>query len=164
MADNPARSRRRGGWRDPLGDAEYHALGQFRRSFREFMAFSESGAYEHDISGQQHQALLAIRAHSGPEPMSIGELADCLMIKILSAVGLVDRMVERGLVVRLVSEADRRRVLLSLTREGQVILSEISVKNLGRLSETGKILSELIRTVRRLERRGLWARRGEKDD
>lgn len=156
MTRSPGRSTRSPEPGDPLSDAEYRALGEFRRGLREFFSYSESGAAEHDISSQQHQALLAIRAHTGPEAMSVGELAECLMIKHHSAVGLVDRMVEGGLVVRLESQVDRRRVLLGLTPEGRRILSAISLRNLERLSSTGKVLSSLVRTVRRLERRGLW--------
>jgi DNA-binding MarR family transcriptional regulator len=151
-----AKSRDGGGWKDPLGEAEYKALGDFRRAVREFLQFSAEGADEFEISAQQHQALLAIRAHTGPEPISVGELADCLLIKHHSAVGLVDRMVERGIVARIESLADKRRVLLELTPEGRRMLSEISVRNLGRLHETSRTLGGISRTVRRLERRGLW--------
>lgn len=143
-------------WTDPLGELEYRALGEFRRALREFLAYSEDGAEEHGLSPQQHQALLAIRAHWGPEPMSIGELAERLLVKHHSAVGLVDRMAERGLISRVASPADRRRVLLELTPEARRILSEISVRNLARLKDTSRSLSAVVRNVRRLERRGLW--------
>lgn len=152
-----SQSKRGGGgdrtWTDPLGDAEYRALGEFRQALRDFLAYSEAGAEEHGLSAQQHQALLAIRSDWGPSPMSIGELADCLLIKHHSAVGLVDRMAERGLISRFVSPTDRRRVLLQLTPEGFRILSDISVRNLARLSEASRSLSAVVRNVRRLERR-----------
>src|ERR1700758_132311 len=96
-----------------LEAADYQSLGEFRRAIRDFLAFSEESAREQGVTAQQHQALLAIRAHIGPEAMSIGELADCLLIKNHSAVGLVARLVERSLVKRHASENDRRRVLLT---------------------------------------------------
>src|SRR5206468_1967639 len=68
---------------------DYRSLGEFRRAIREFLAFSEESARGHGVTAQQHQALLAIKAHDGVEPMSIGELAESLMIKNHSAVGLV---------------------------------------------------------------------------
>lgn len=149
----------RDGFEDPLGDPEYKALGDFRRAVREFLAFSEQGAADRGLTSQQHQALLAVRAHTGPEPISIGELAQCLMIRPHSAAGLVGRMEDAGLLERIESLADRRRVLLGLTPNGARLLSEISVRNVAQLSATMRIVSVLLRTMRSLERRGLWARK-----
>jgi DNA-binding MarR family transcriptional regulator len=129
---------------------DYRALGQFRRAMREFLAFSEDGASAFGITSQQHQALLAIRAHPGDEPMSIGELAACLMIKNHSAIGLVARLMERDLVSRHTSEDDRRRIDLELRPLGVEILEAISVRNLRQLNETAEILAGILSTVRRI--------------
>ena len=136
-----------------LTDAEYIALGEFRHSMRQFLQFSEAGAQEHGITSQQHQALLAIRAHAGPEAMTGGEVAECLLIKNHSSVELVARMAERKLIDRQGSSEDRRRVLLRLLPAGEEVLEAISVRNLRQLSETGDILARILRTVRRLHRR-----------
>ncbi len=133
-----------------LTDAEYKALGQFRRAMREFLAFSEQSARQHGLTSQQHQALLAIRSHGGPEAMSIGELAECLMIRNHTAVELVGRLVERDLVVRRQSPDDRRRVLLELTAGAAATLGAISIGNITQLAETAEILAELVRAVRRI--------------
>jgi DNA-binding MarR family transcriptional regulator len=137
-----------------LGDAHYRALGELRRAIRAFLAFSDEGARGHGLTSQQHQALLAIRAHAGPRPMSVGELADSLLIKSHSAVGLVTRLEERDLVARATSAEDRRRALLELRPHGAELLEAISVRNLRQLGEVAEILEDLTRTVRRLERRG----------
>lgn len=152
-ADRKARSAR-------LSDAEYMALGEFRWSMRQFLQFSEEGAREQGISSQQHQALLAIRSHSGPEAMTIGGLAERLLIKNHSALELVARMAENGLVERCVSEEDRRRVLLRLLPRGAEILETISLRNLGQLNETAAILAEILETVRRLDLGGALAKPG----
>jgi DNA-binding MarR family transcriptional regulator len=136
--------------RPKITAADYQALGRFRRAMREFLAFSEDGARAHGITSQQHQALLAIRAHPGPDPISIGELADCLMIKNHSAVGLVSRLVERRLVSRHAAEDDRRRIDLELRPLGAQILEAISVRNLRQLNETAEILAGILNTVRRM--------------
>jgi DNA-binding MarR family transcriptional regulator len=130
----------------------YRPIGEFRRVLREFLAFSEAGAREHGLTSQQHQALLAIKSHAGAGPMTISELAECLLIKTHSAVGLVARLVERGLVERRVSSVDRRRVQLILTPQGEDVLEAISVKNLDQLEGVAKILDELLQTARRLQR------------
>jgi DNA-binding MarR family transcriptional regulator len=141
-----------------LTDAEYAALGQFRWSMRQFLQFSEEGARELGISSQQHQALLAIRSHSGPEALTVGGLAERLFIKNHSALELVARMAENGLVERAISDEDRRRVLLRILPRGVEILETISLRNLGQLNETAEILADVLDTVRRLDESGAWAK------
>jgi len=136
-----------------LADAEYRAIGDFRRSLREFLAFSDNAARENGLTSQQHQALLAIRSHGGPEPMSISVLADCLLIRNHSAVGLVARLVERDLVERRESPEDRRRVLLKLRPAGTTALERISQMNLGEYRRTADYLSKVLRRVRALNPR-----------
>ena len=140
--------------RHKLTDAEYVALGEFRWSMRQFLQFSDEGAREQGISAQQHQALLAIRSHTGPEAMTIGGLAERLLIKNHSALELVARMAERDLVERRLSEEDRRRILVHIRRRGVGILQDMSLPNLRQLSETADILAEILETVRRLDRGG----------
>ena len=136
---------------------EYRALGAFRHALREFLAFSEAGSRALGLTPQQHQALLAVRAHVGPEPMSIGELAECLLIKNHSAVGLVARLMDRGLLIRAPSTFDRRRVVLSLTPEAVEMVETISRNNLGELNRASNSFRDLMGALRRLEADGLWA-------
>lgn len=133
-----------------LGDAEYKAIGDFRRALREFLEFSDNAARQAGLTSQQHQALLAIRSYSGYGAMSIGELADCLMIRNHSAVGLVARLVERGLVQREESREDRRRVLLKLQPQGAELLQQVSLMNIGEYRRTADHLSQVLRRVRAL--------------
>jgi DNA-binding MarR family transcriptional regulator len=138
---------------EPLSDRDYQALGAFRSAMREFLAFSEEGAEEQGLTSQQHQALLAIRTHTGGEAMTIGELANCLLIKHHSAIGLIARLIEGGFVDRRPSEIDRRRVLVALTMKGSAALEKISVRNLGQLKLAARILQQVSQTARALEPR-----------
>lgn len=133
----------------PLTADDYQALGEFRRAIRQFLAFSEEGARAHGLTSQQHQALLAIKVHRGPDPISIGDLAQSLLIKNHSAVELVARLIERDLVSRRDDEADRRRVVLDLRPRGADILETISRRNLGQLRQGADILAEIIEAARR---------------
>lgn len=137
-----------------LTDEDYAALGAFRHALRRFMAFSEAGAREHGLTAQQHQALLAIRTHGGPEPMSIGELAECLLIKNHSAVGLVGRLQDRGLVMRRMSAGDRRRVLLEITPDAERMLATISRSNLAELKSSAETFRNLLGALRDIDERG----------
>ena len=137
-----------------LTDADFHALGAFRLALRRFLAFSESSVAEEGLTPQQHQAILAIRVHEGPEAMSIGELADNLAIKNHSAVGLVGRLMARGLVTREPAPGDRRRVLLKLTPPAEALLETISRRNLGELRTQAGAFADLLTTLKRLEKGG----------
>ena len=152
--ENSGANRRRRFRQAGLTDADYAALGEFRRAIREFLAVSQEGAANHGLTAQQHQALLAIRAHAGPEPMTIGELAERLMIKSHSAVGLVTRLEERDLVLRRACEDDRRKALLELRPRGAEVLEAISLRNLRQIGRAAETLEDVVKTVRQLDRRG----------
>ena len=105
---------------ESITGSDYEALAEFRYQIRKFLHFSERAAREAGIEPQQHQLLLAIRGFTGPaEPPSIGILAERLQIQHHSAVELVDRLVERGLVARSRGPSDRRQVLVHLTPRGE---------------------------------------------
>jgi len=148
----PSPSKAKPSDKDALSADDYRALGDFRFAIRQFLAFSEEGAKSHGLSSQQHQALLAIKAHPGPDPMSIGDLAASLLIKNHSAVELVARLVERDLVSRRDADADRRRVILSLRPLGAEVLEAISRRNLERLNDGADILVGIIEAARRAAR------------
>jgi DNA-binding MarR family transcriptional regulator len=56
-----------------------------------------------------------------------------MLLKHHSTVELVDRLVELDLVSRQPDEADRRRVLLSLTTKGKRLLTKLSAAHLEEL-------------------------------
>lgn len=137
--------------RRDLTIADYQALGAFRHALRKFLAFSAAGAEAQGLTIQQHQALLAIKAHPGPDAMSVGELAQSLLIKNHSAGELVGRLAERGLAERRPSPEDRRRVLLAITPQGEVVLEVISRSNLGKLKRSVPAFADLLRALDELE-------------
>jgi DNA-binding MarR family transcriptional regulator len=142
----PRRSARR-----KLTTSDYQALGAFRHALRRFLAFSEAGSSAMGLTPQQHQALLAVRAHTGSEAMTIGELAECLLIRNHSALGLADRLIEKGLLSRAASPQDRRRVLLYLTDAGAQQLETISRSNIGQLQSALPVFADLLRALDHFE-------------
>src|SRR5882672_6919211 len=99
-----------------LTKADYELLAAFRYALRKFLGFSEDAAIENGIRPQQYQVLLAIEGFPGRNWVTMGELAEQMRIAHHSAVGMVDRMEGLGLVKRVSSEHDRRRVQISVTR------------------------------------------------
>jgi DNA-binding MarR family transcriptional regulator len=116
---------------------DYRALAEFRHQIRCFLRFSEEAARAAGLEPQQHQALLALKGLPAAREPTIRALAEQLQIRHHSAVELVDRLVERGLVLRERGGADRRQVLLALTAAGDELLCELSVHHLAELHTVG---------------------------
>ena len=133
--------------RPPITDAEYKSLAGFRYALRRFFAFSEEVAVSVGLTPQQYQALLAIRAHDAAEPMSVGDLAGQLMIRHHSAVGLVDRLEARGLVVRQDNERDRRVVCLVLTMRGDSLLKSLAATHRQELLRMRSEMTSLLESL-----------------
>lgn len=118
----------------------YHALGEFRYQLRRFLRFSEQAARAAGLEPQQHQLLLAIKGLPEGEEPTIGSLAERLQLRHHSAVELVDRSVQRGLVQRVRGKRDQRRVLLRVTAKGEKLLRELSLHHRDVLRESAPTL------------------------
>jgi DNA-binding MarR family transcriptional regulator len=103
--------------RAALSDADYAGLLAFRDQLRRFLHWSEQQALASDITPAQYQLLLAIRGHAGGAP-TIGDVADHLLLRHNSVVGLVDRAVAANLVERRPDQESQRVVRLRLTPLG----------------------------------------------
>jgi DNA-binding MarR family transcriptional regulator len=128
---------------------DYQALAQFRYQFRKFLSFSEAAAQKAGLTPQQHQALLAIKGFSGPEPVSVGDLAQFLLVRHHTAVELVDRMTKLGLLSRTADDEDSRRVLVNLTRKGEQRLRTLSKIHFEELVSAGPALARILQSFRR---------------
>ena len=131
----------------PVTAEDYEALAAFRRALRRFLAFSEDAARTSGLTAQHHQAILAIKGHPGGGPISVGDLADHLLIRHNSAVELIDRLVRANLVVRSETAEDRRRVALSLTPRAETILAQLSAAHLEELSHSKELLIKLLARI-----------------
>jgi DNA-binding MarR family transcriptional regulator len=122
------------------GVTNYRALEEFRYQIRRFLHFSEEAAKVHGLEPQQHQMLLAIRALDEREGTTIGRLAERLLIRHHSAVGLVDRLEEGRLVKRVRGGEDRRQVRVQLTLKGGARLQRLSEAHREELRHSGPLL------------------------
>lgn len=125
---------------------DYKALARFRYQLRRFLSFSEDAAQKAGLTPQQHQALLAIKGFSSPDPISVGELAQFLLIRHHTAVELMDRMARLGLLKRVVDDSDSRRVLLKLTSKGELRLRTLSKIHFEELRSASPALSRILRS------------------
>ncbi|MGY2049801.1 MarR family winged helix-turn-helix transcriptional regulator [Methylobacterium sp. JK268] len=134
-----------------LSRAQYAALAAFRFRLRQFLAFSEAAALAAGLPPQQHQALLAVAGHAGPEAPHVGLVAEQLLIAPHSAAELVARMVEADLLAKTRGREDRRRMELALTPRAEALLARLSAAH---LEELRTLEPALIRALGRLTREG----------
>jgi DNA-binding MarR family transcriptional regulator len=128
----------------------YETLAEFRYALRCFLRFSENAAETAGLTLQQHQAMLFIIGYPGREQVTIGELAERLQIRHHSAVGLVDRLEEQGLVKRLQDNQDRRQVFISLTDKGIGVLKGLASIHREELRHLGPQLCSMLEQITNL--------------
>lgn len=81
---------------------------------------------EFGLTVQQYNILRILRGQY-PSPATVNLLKERMLDKMSDASRLVDRLLEKGLLVRKSCEIDRRRVDITITQEGLDILSKIDV-------------------------------------
>ena len=123
-----------------LSQSDYERLAAFRHLLRRFLVFSQDAAEKSGLTAQQHQALLAIKGFPGRDFVTTGELAERLCIRHHSAVGMVDRLEIKELVVRRIGGIDRRQVLVQLTPAAEGILMGLSLAHKAEIERLSPLL------------------------
>lgn len=134
--------------RTRITDADYARLLAVRTRLRTFEHWSADQAAAMGLTASQHQLLLAIRGHGGLEGPTIGEVADYLLVRHNTAVELVNRTQELGLIDRSRDDVDHRVVRLTLTDEGLSRLNALSAEHIEELARLATVVDELIDTLR----------------
>ena len=108
-----------------LKDEDFRTLAAVRAAIRGFAHFTEKVLQGAGLTPQQHQVLVSLCAAEGGE-LSIGELANKLMLRQHSVSGLADRLEALGLVDRARGKEDRRIVVLRLTDKARALMGSLS--------------------------------------
>ena len=137
-----------------LATRDYAQLAAFRHALRGFLRFSEAAAADAGLTSQHYQAMLILRACPEEGSLTIIDLAQQLMIKHNSAVGLVDRLAEEKLIVRERASGDRRKVELRLTGRGRQVLAKLAAMHADELQRVGPILKRFFAQLSRPDRLG----------
>lgn len=130
-----------------LTKRHYETLAAWRHALRRFLHFSQDAARSAGIPPQQHQVLLVIKGFPDRDYATVGEVAERLQLKHHSAVGILNRLSERGLVQRRVSAADRRRIEIRLTTRGEALLQKLSSAHLRELRQLRPELERLLELI-----------------
>ena len=124
-------------------DADYRTLAAVRAELRNFAHFTEQVVQSVGLTTRQHQVLIALRA-SDDEEMTIGELAEALILKPHSVSGLADRLVALDLVERIRGTRDRRSVVLRLTPHAEKLMGSLARTHSDELKRIRPLLISLL--------------------
>ncbi|KAA6484559.1 MarR family transcriptional regulator [Agrobacterium rhizogenes] len=129
---------------ETLSQADYEALATLRYTLRKFMDFSTSAAHQEGLPPQQHQALLAIKGNPPGEAMTIGMLAERLLIAPHTATELVGRLIDAGYVTRHPDPVDKRRQTLQLAEKSEDVLRRLSAIHLQEIRDMAPELIDIL--------------------
>ena len=107
-----------------------------------------------DITSQQFNILRILRG-SFPQPLSTLQIRERMLEKMSDTSRIVDRLIAKGLVKKVVCKNDRRLVDVIITDKGKKLLERLDTRQdeidgiLGNLSEKdANILSDLLDKIR----------------
>ncbi|HUO72585.1 MAG TPA: MarR family transcriptional regulator [Solirubrobacteraceae bacterium] len=134
-----------------LDQADFTRLLQLRTGLRRFLRWSEQQAKAAGLTPAKHQLLLAIRGHPNPAGPTVGEIADYLLLRHHSAVGLIDRAAADGLVRRTPDPVSKSTVRITLTELGADKLEALSEAHLEELAHLAPTMRALWRALDKVD-------------
>ena len=123
--------------------SDFEYLLALRTGLRRFLHWSEHQARAAGITPAQHQLLLAIKGHPDPAGPTIGDVANYLVLRHHSTVGLIDRAAAAGLVTRGPDRANNSTVRLALTDTGNEKLDDLTETHLEELKHLAPAMRSL---------------------
>ena len=130
-----------------LDQSDFEHLLELRTGLRRFLRWSEEQAKAAGLTAAKHQLLLAIRGHPDPAGPTIGEIADYLVLRHHSAVGLIDRAAKDGLVKRTPDPESRSVVRVTLTPVGTAKLDALAEAHLQEIAHLAPTMQTLWRAL-----------------
>ena len=114
----------------PLSQQDYHSLASLRHVLRKFLRFSKDiVSAKAQLTPEQYEALLALKAFSGEEGLTVGQLGECVQVRHHTAVSLTDKLATRKLVTKRRGGCDRRYVYVKLTPLGTKIVKSLAASH-----------------------------------
>lgn len=108
-------------WAEERPDLKNDALSialRIQTLAKSFAEFVNDDLSMFDLEWWEYDVLSALRRRGSPFQLAATEIAEDTMLSAGAMTNRIDRLRDRGLVERVEDPADRRRVLVRLTREG----------------------------------------------
>ncbi|MDA2935199.1 MarR family transcriptional regulator [Acidobacteria bacterium AH-259-D05] len=154
----PIKSKEKKQWKIPaLNSAHLAALNVFKTNNLLSRAMSKHLS-EFELTISQHSVLASLKAN-GKEGLALNVLGELLSLSSPNMTNVVDRLEEKGLVVRTDHRRDRRVKIIRLTRKGEELEERVFDVHGQRIESMldhlkEKDLEDIIRLLRKL-RQGL---------
>jgi DNA-binding MarR family transcriptional regulator len=119
---------------------DYWTLAELRYYLRRLLRSRELAAREAGVEPQQYLLLLQLKGLRSGQSATISTFAERLQLRHHSTVGLVDRLVRRGFVVRRRDKRDGRGVVVELRPAGEAVLRRLARFSIEELKTEGPAL------------------------
>ena len=121
-----------------------------RYVLRKFLRFSKHVASARArLTPEQYEALLALKAFSPREGLTVGQLSERVQVKHHTAVSLTDKLSARKLVTKRRGSPDRRYAYVKLSHGGAKLLKSLAAAH---RREIRKHAAEMIKCLTQLKK------------
>jgi DNA-binding MarR family transcriptional regulator len=129
---------------------DYYSLALLRYLLRRFLRFSKDlASASAKLTPEQYEALLALKAFSTDEGLTVGQLSERVQVKHHTAVSLTDKLAARNLLTKRRGSADRRYVYVKLTAEGAKLVTRLAAAH---RREIRKHATQMIKSLSNLKK------------
>jgi DNA-binding MarR family transcriptional regulator len=110
-----------------LTKQDYHSLASLRYLLRTFLRFSKDlTTATAKLTPEQYEALLALKAFSADDGLTVAQLSERVQVKHHTAVSLTDKLAARKLLTKRRGSPDRRYVYVKLTPAGAKLVARLA--------------------------------------
>jgi MarR family transcriptional regulator, 2-MHQ and catechol-resistance regulon repressor len=102
------------------------------RAYQAFSAYSEAHVRQFDLTPAQFDVLATLGNTNG---MCMGDLGEKTLITKGTLTGVIDRLIQKQLVIRETPSENRRSVIVRLTPEGQQVFDRVFPAHIAHLKE-----------------------------
>ena len=108
------------------------AMRELVRAYQAFSSYSEAHVRQFDLTPAQFDVIATLGNTNG---LSMGEIGENTLITKGTLTGVIDRLIQKQLVIREVPEDNRRNVMVQLTPKGQQIFEQSFPSHIAHLKE-----------------------------
>lgn len=97
-----------------------------------------------NLTVEQYEALLALKAFASDAGMLVGQLSERLQVRHHTTVALTNKLAERGLITKQRSQVDRRRVYVQLTPAGNETIERLAILHRNAIRQQSSEMAEAL--------------------